>query len=213
MNRGRFVTLEGAEGVGKSTNVAFVMRFLEDAGCEVVATREPGGTPLAEAIRGIVLSAWEEEVPAHAELLLMFAARSAHLQNLIEPALARGAWVVCDRFVDASFAYQGAGRGIPTVQVEQLQEWVLGTLRPDLTLLLDAGIETGRERAAARDRARATSDRIEAERLDFFARVRDAYLALARAEPDRIKVIDAGASLPEVQRKIAVQLQALLDSL
>ena len=213
MNRGRFVTLEGAEGVGKSTNVAFVKHFLEDAGCEVVATREPGGTPLAEAIRGIVLSSWEEEMPAHAELLLMFAARSAHLQNLIEPALTRGAWVVCDRFVDASFAYQGAGRGIPTLQVEQLQEWVLGTLRPDLTLLLDAGIETGRERAGARDRARATSDRIETEQLDFFARVRDAYLALARAEPDRIKVVDAGASLPEVQRKIAVQLQALLDSL
>jgi len=209
---GRFVTLEGVEGVGKSTNLEFVRQFLVTAGIDVVTSREPGGTPFAEAIRGIVLDDWEEPVPAYAELFLMFAARCAHIENLIKPALARGAWVVCDRFVDASFAYQAAGRSLPKEHVARLSEWVLGSLRPDLTLLLDTTIDTGRARAYKRDQTRAVTDRFESERASFFARVRDAYLALADEQPQRIKVIDAGLPLPAVQRQIGHELEALMGS-
>lgn len=209
---GRFVTLEGVEGVGKSTNLEFVEQFLVAAGKDVVTTREPGGTPFAEAVRNVVLHDWGERVPEYAELLLMFAARCAHAENLIKPALARGAWVVCDRFVDASFAYQAAGRGLPQKHIATLSEWILGALRPDLTLLLDAAIDTGRRRAHKRDRARADTDRFESEQSDFFAKVRDAYLSLAKDEPQRIKVINAGGPLHVVHSQISRELQTLLDS-
>ena len=212
MMSGCFVTLEGVEGVGKSTNLEFVRNVIADAGIDVITSREPGGTPMAEAVRSVVLEDWDEPVPAYAELLLMFAARSAHVENLIRPALDRGTWVVCDRFVDASFAYQAAGRSLPREHVASLAEWVLGGLKPDLTLLLDATIDTSRARASKRDEAREARDRFEAERASFFTRVRDAYLTAAAEDPQRIKVIDAGQPLQIVQREIRRELETLMES-
>lgn len=207
---GKFITLEGVEGVGKSTNLEFVRTRLEQAGKEVVVTREPGGTPLAEAIRELVLRRWNEPVPLDCELLLMFAARAAHLNNLIKPALARGAWVICDRFTDATYAYQGAGRGSPTPRIAVLEDWVQGELRPDLTLLLDATVETARARMLSRNDGENSGDRFEAEGADFFERIRQAYLQMAREQPERIKVIDASRPLASVQSEIDLALSGLL---
>lgn len=195
---GRFITLEGIEGVGKSTNVALVDSLVRDAGRETLVTREPGGTALAEKLREIVLHHESEPVPELAELLIMFAARCLHLENLIRPALAGGTWVICDRFTDATYAYQGGGRGQAGERIEALESWVQQGLQPDLTLLLDADPGIGLARAGSR----SSPDRFEKERLDFFASVREAYLARARQFPERFVVIDAGGSLPEVQEQV-----------
>jgi dTMP kinase len=204
---GRFVTFEGIEGVGKTTQVASIARMLEQRGVAHVVTREPGGTPLAEKIRDLVLSARAEALPPVAELLLMFAARAVHLNNHIEPHLAAGRWVICDRFTDATYAYQGAGRGMNTEDIARLESLVQGARRPDLTVLLDVPVALGLARSQKRD-AGKTRDRFERERAEFFERVRDGYLARAQREPDRIRVIDASAPVDEVSRRIAALLES-----
>ncbi|MGQ0501193.1 MAG: dTMP kinase [Panacagrimonas sp.] len=203
---GRLITLEGGEGAGKSTHAARIVAWLEARGRSVVRTREPGGSPLAEAIRGLVLGDWAEGVTAETELLLMFAARAAHLAALIRPALLRGDDVVCDRFVDASWAYQGAGRGIAHRHLEALEDLVLHDLRPDLTLLLDVPVEIG----LARARSRGDANRFESETIAFMTRVRDAYLARAARQPSRYAVIDASLSMDAVSASIAQTLGARL---
>jgi len=204
--RGSFVTLEGIEGVGKSTNLDYVCELVRDAGHDVIKTREPGGTELAERIRELVLMHSEECVPPIAELLLMFAARAVHLENKIIPALENGQWVVCDRFTDASYAYQGGGRGADRSFIKRLEQDVQGDLRPDMTLLLDADPGIGMKRALQRSEA----DRFETERNKFFVAVRNAYLERARSEPERIRVIDASTSLAEVQNAIREELRVIL---
>ncbi|MGQ7247000.1 dTMP kinase [Halomonas sp. V046] len=201
--RGRFITLEGGEGVGKSTNVAFVVERLRGHGIDVVSTREPGGTPTAEAIRELLLAHHEEPLDSDAELLLVFAARAQHLARKIRPALARGTWVVCDRFTDATFAYQGGGRGIDGERIALLEGFVQRELTPDLTLLLDMPLEDAEARLAGRlDKSGEVRDRFEREQRDFFERVRRAYLARAHCAEERVAVIDAGGSLDAVQRRI-----------
>jgi dTMP kinase len=200
--RGHFITLEGGEGVGKTTNLDLVRGLLEAAGLEVELTREPGGTPLAERVRALIVSPAGERIPPMAELLLIFAARAIHLEGRIMPALAAGRWVLCDRFTDASYAYQGSGRGLGDAPVQWLEQQVQGSLRPDLTLLLDMDPEIGLARAGARGAA----DRFEQERLDFFRRVRDGYLGRAAAEPGRFRVVDASKPLEQVQSVIRNQV-------
>ncbi|KEA61891.1 Thymidylate kinase [Marinobacterium lacunae] len=202
---GYFITLEGIEGVGKTTNLNYVRQCLEERGIEVVVTREPGGTPLGEEIRELLLTPRDEAVSEMAELLMMFAARAQHLFAVIEPALARGAWVLCDRFTDATFAYQGGGRQLAAEPVAMLERLVQKERRPDLTLLLDLPVEIGLSRAHARGKP----DRFEAERVEFFQRVRDAYLERAQQEASRITVIDAAPSLDQVQRQIDQALARL----
>jgi len=199
MQIGKFISIEGIEGVGKSTNVEHLTRTLEERGHKVLTTREPGGTPMAERIRELLIEHGDEPMPEIAELLLMFASRALHVSNVIQPALAAGTWVVCDRFTDASRAYQGGGRGIPLDDINQLARWVMGDLKPDLTILLDAPVETGMSRADQR----GNPDRFEVERSEFFGRVRDAYLQLAEAEPERFVVVDATQDLESVQRDIS----------
>ncbi len=203
---GKFLTIEGTEGVGKSTNLAFVRDWLVAKGIEVVVTREPGGTPMAEEIRGLLLSKREESVDETAELLLVFAARAQHLAQLIKPALERGAWVLSDRFTDATYAYQGGGRGLSKEVITQLEVLVQGELRPDLTLILDIDVELGLNRA----RQRGELDRFESETLGFFERVRAAYKARALAAPNRYAVVDAGQELAKVQSDIEQVLHQLL---
>ncbi len=209
MNPGRFITLEGIEGAGKSTVACFVFEWLQSRGIMAVLTREPGGTPLAERVRELVLTPDGEAIPPAAETLLMFAARSIHLANLIRPALARGEWVICDRFTDATRAYQGGGRGLEPASIEALATLVHPDLRPDLTLLLDLPVPQGLARAQAR---RGRTDRFEQERGPFFERVRAAYLAVARAEPERFCIVDAGRELPQVQAAVTQALEALWPS-
>jgi dTMP kinase len=204
---GRFVTMEGIEGVGKSTQVARLSAALLTKGIAHVVTREPGGTALAETIRDVVLTARDEALPATAELLLMFAARAVHLKNLIEPNLREGRWVICDRFTDATYAYQGGGRGVPTAQIQGLEAMVQGTLRPDLTVLLDAPVTDALTRARSRN-AGAAADRFEREKSEFFERVRAAYLARAAADPTRIAVLDATRSADEIGASILALLGA-----
>lgn len=196
---GFFITLEGGEGVGKSTNLEFVRATLAAAGKSVRVTREPGGTRAGERIREILLDRRSDGLGAEAELLLMFAARAQHLAEVIRPALDRGEWVVCDRFTDATYAYQGGGRGVPRERIALLEDWAQGDLRPDLTLLLDAPVEVGRVRADGRAGA---PDRFEREPLAFFERVRRTYLELAQREPGRYRVIDAARPLDEVQDQL-----------
>jgi dTMP kinase len=203
---GRFVTLEGIEGVGKSTQVARLSEALRTLGVAHVVTREPGGTPLAESIRDVVLTAREETLPPTAELLLMFAARAVHLANHIEPNLRAGRWVICDRFTDATYAYQGGGRQLRMDSIGELESMVQGTLRPHLTLLLDAPVEHALARARRRN-AGSPEDRFERERSEFFERVRSVYRARAAAEPDRIAIIDATRSVDEVGARILEQLK------
>jgi dTMP kinase len=198
---GRFLTIEGIEGVGKTTQVARLSKALTDRGIAHVLTREPGGTPLAESIRDIVLTVRDEALPATAELLLMFAARAVHLTNHVEPHLAAGRWVVCDRFTDATYAYQGGGRRLNTDHIRQLETMVQGARRPDLTLLLDAPVEQALQRARQRNPG-AASDRFESERAEFFERVRKVYLSRAAAEPDRIAAVDASQSADAVAARI-----------
>ena len=204
---GRFLTIEGIEGVGKTTQVARLSKDLAERGIAHVVTREPGGTPLAEKIRDLVLNARDEALPPVAELLLMFAARATHLQNHVEPHLAAGRWVVCDRFTDATYAYQGGGRGMDLNHIRQLEVMVQGARLPDLTVLLDAPVEQGMQRARHRN-AGAAADRFESERTEFFDRVRAAYCARAAAEPNRIAVIDAGQSADRVAAGIIDELKA-----
>jgi dTMP kinase len=203
----RFITLEGIEGVGKSTQVAHLSAALTMRSIAHVVTREPGGTPLAESIRQLVLTARQESLPETAELLLMFAARAVHLANHIEPNLRAGKWVVCDRFTDATYAYQGGGRGLPSDQIRDLENMVQATLRPALTILLDAPVEAALARAALRN-AGSPVDRFEREKTEFFERVRNAYLARAASEPDRIEVIDATASAETIAARIVALLKA-----
>ncbi len=204
--RGRFITVEGIEGVGKSTNLSFIETWLHNRGLDVVVTREPGGTMLAESIRALLLDSPRGSVPDMAELLLMFAARASHLTELIVPSLEAGCWVVSDRFTDASYAYQGAGRGLGDAPVAMLESLVQGSLRPDLTLLLDASPGS----TASRRAARGSDDRFEQEDHEFFQRVRAAYLRRAAAEPGRIKCIDASQPLAQVQNEIAGLLEVLV---
>jgi dTMP kinase len=204
---GRFLTIEGIEGVGKTTQVARLSRNLAERGIDHVVTREPGGTPLAEKIRDLVLLPRDETLPPAAELLLMFAARAVHLANHVEPALKAGRWVICDRFTDATYAYQGAGRGMSQTDIRHLETLVQGARRPDLTLLLDVPVEVGLERSRRRD-AGAIRDRFEVERAEFFERVREAYLSRARAEPQRMAIIDAAASMDEVTKRMTKVLES-----
>jgi dTMP kinase len=209
---GRFITLEGIEGAGKSTVARFVREWLTGRGIIVCATREPGGTPLAERVRELVLNRQGEPITPVTETLLMFAARGLHLENLIRPALARGDWVVCDRFTDATRAYQGGGRGVSGEWIEQLAAAVQRGLRPDCTLLLDLPVEVGLERVRERSGTSAPTDRFEEESARFFERVRATYLELARAEPERIRIIDASRALAEVQSQVAAALEPLLKN-
>ncbi len=196
---GRFITIEGGEGAGKSTAQAFLAEMLTAQGISVVQTREPGGTPLAEAIRRNLLSIDEEAPVEMAELLLVFAARAQHLAKVIEPALARGEWVLCDRFTDATYAYQGAGRGMSVEQINKLEELVQGDRRPDTVLLMDMPPEIGLQRA----KARGALDRFEQEAQAFFERVREGYLLRAKLDPERYVIVDAAEPLPKVQNTLS----------
>ncbi|QRY78566.1 dTMP kinase [Pseudomonas sp. PDNC002] len=206
---GLFITLEGPEGAGKSTNREYLAERLRERGIEVQLTREPGGTPLAERIRELLLAPSDEKMAADTELLLVFAARAQHIAQVIRPALERGAVVLCDRFTDATYAYQGGGRGLPVERIAQLESFVQGGLRPNLTLVFDLPVEIGLSRAAARGRL----DRFEQEGRAFFEAVRNTYLDRARAEPARYHILDAAQSLAEVQGDLDRLLPTLLERL
>lgn len=207
MNRGRFITVEGIEGVGKSSSIDVLVKHIEAAGHEVLTTREPGGTPVAEDIRNLLMDHGDESIPEIAELLMMFAARSLNVNNVILPALEAGKWVICDRFSDSSRAYQGGGRGLPMETIDQLADWVHGDVIPDVTILLDTPVEIG----LARANNRGAPDRIESEQHEFFERVRACYLNLAERNPDRFVVLDTTRSLQEVQADLGRLAQQLID--
>jgi dTMP kinase len=196
MSSAKFITFEGVDGAGKSTHLEWFAQTLRDRGVDLLITREPGGTPLGENLREILL---QQPMHAETEALLMFAARREHVEKVIRPALQRGTWVISDRFSDASFAYQGGGRGVPLVKLEQLEHWVHGDLQPDLTLLFDIPIEVARQRLSNN----VSLDRFEQERGEFFERVRQAYLARAAKSPQRFAVIRAERSMPEVKEELA----------
>ena len=208
---GCFITFEGGEGVGKTTQLARTAAWLQGQGVEVVRTREPGGTPRAERLRSVLLDRDDEPMPESCELLLMFAARSTHLANLVQPTIDRGAWVLCDRFTDATYAYQGGGRGVPQQDIDALVRIVHPTLQPDLTILLDAPVATGLERAHARN-GDDGPDRFESERREFFERVRSTYLERARREPQRFRVVDATGTVESVERAVQASLAPLLGT-
>lgn len=203
---GKFITLEGTEGVGKSTNMAFMQEWLEQAGIDLIVTREPGGTPLGETLREVLLDAKQQSISDDSELLLMFAARAQHLQQVIKPALAAGKWVLCDRFTDATYAYQGGGRGIDISRIAQLEQWVQGDLRPDMTIILDLDVDIGLQRAGKR----SEPDRFELEQKAFFTRVRETYLQRAKSQPQRYEVIDASPLITHVQQSISAVLKQLV---
>lgn len=206
MQRGKFITIEGIEGVGKSTNMAVVVERIEAAGYPVLTTREPGGTPFAEDLRDILMNRGDEPVPEIAELLLMFAARSFNVTNVIVPALQAGTWVVCDRFTDSTRAYQGGGRGISMDTINRMAEWVHGDTWPDLTILLDAPVDIGMARAGSR----SEPDRFEQEKHDFFERVRACYLELAATEKDRFAVVDTTPDIDRVKADVTSVIERLL---
>jgi dTMP kinase len=206
--RGAFISLEGVEGVGKSTNVAFAADAVRSAGYDVVTTREPGGTQLGERVRDWILNGDHGTLSPEIEALLMFAARARHLDEVIRPALAAGRWVVCDRFTDATFAYQGGGRGASRSLLDALRAEIQKGLEPDLTLLLDAPLEVGASRISDRK-----PDHFEREQRPFFERVRAAYLSLAAQHPERIRIVDAAVPLPDVQRRIEAEVAALVRRL
>ncbi len=204
---GKFITLEGSEGVGKSTNIQFIKEYLEAQNIPVALTREPGGTPVAEAIRELLLEKHSEPFSVQGELLLMFAARAQHLSQVIQPNLKKGIWVLCDRFTDATYAYQGGGRKLGNNTIAWLETLVQGDFRPDLTLLLDTPVEIGLSRAKARN----TLDRFESEQLTFFEAVRSVYLDRAKQFPERIKIIKADQPLADVQKDIVEVLKQVVD--
>ncbi len=206
--KGKFITLEGSEGCGKTTNMSYIEQLLNEAGVELIVTREPGGTPLGETLRTILLDSSQTTISADTELMLMFAARAQHMHEKIEPALDDGKWILCDRFVDATYAYQGGGRGFDLKRIAALDHWVLGGFRPDLTLYLDIGVEQGLKRAEAR----AELDRFEREKPDFFERVRSGYLDRVAADPDRFRVVDAGEPLEQVEQSIKRHIDQFLGS-
>ncbi len=194
----KFITIEGTEGVGKSTNIAVIENFLTTKNIPFILTREPGGTPMAEEIRRVLLTPREELVDENAELLLMFAARAQHLSQKIKPTLAQGIWVICDRFTDATYAYQGGGRGVSLEKIEQLENFVQADLRPDATIILDAPVEIGLKRAASRGKL----DRFETEKLHFFEKVRKVYLQRAKNSPSQYHIIDAWQSMEVVKAEV-----------
>ena len=201
-NMSKFITLEGIEGVGKTSNLRYIKELLERAGHDCVVTREPGGTNLGEALRGLLLSHSDDNMSADAELLMMFAARAEHLSKVILPAIENNQTVLCDRFTEATYAYQGGGRMLDVDKISKLEDWVQGDLRPDLTVILDAPVEIGRARAGRR----SEPDRIEKEHDDFFQRVREAYIELANHYPHRICLVDASVELKNVQQQIHEKL-------
>jgi dTMP kinase len=200
---GRFITMEGIEGAGKSSQVQAIRAQIEDRGHNVVVTREPGGAPISEHVRRLLLDPANTGMGDDTELLLVFAARAEHLHKVIRPALEAGSWVVCDRFTDATYAYQGGGRGISAERIAQLERWVQGSLRPDLTIILDVDPQTGLARAGRR----GDQDRFERESIAFYRRVRECYLQQAQANPARYRVVDASGSMQEVGAEIARILQ------
>lgn len=206
MDKGKFITIEGTEGVGKSTNMAFIEKWLLAAGKELVVTREPGGTELGEKLRAVLLDAKEQKMSDDTELLLMFAARAQHLNEVINPALNSGKWVLSDRFTDATYAYQGGGRGIDVSRIAQLEQWVQGDLRPDMTFILDLPVDVGLERAGKR----SAPDRFELEQHTFFEKVRHCYLSRAAEQPERYHVINASPSIEEVQLSIQTVLEKIV---
>jgi dTMP kinase len=207
MNNGKFVTLEGSEGAGKTTALNAIRDWLTEKGVEFTVTREPGGTPTAEKIRDLLLDKNNQQITSDTELLLMFAARAQHLNELILPKLSQGQWVICDRFTDATYAYQGGGRGIAMDRISHLESWVQGELRPDLTLLLDLPVDQGLARAGER----SEPDRFELEKVAFFERVRQVYLDRANQFPQQFRIIDASKSIEQVQEQIHHQLKLFID--
>lgn len=205
---GKFISVEGVEGAGKSTQMAFIEAYLRDRGINVVLTREPGGTRLGEQIRSLLLTPREEGMSDDAELLLMFAARAEHIAQVIKPALARGDWVLSDRFVDATFAYQGAGRGIDEKRIQKLADWTLAGLEPDLTLLFDLPVAQGMERVQGRQQQK---DRFEQEQMAFFERIRDCYIQRAQSSPHRMKTVDASQSINQIQSQLVIILSSLVN--
>jgi len=201
-----FITVEGIEGVGKTTSVRFLAEYLHEHNKSVMVTREPGGTPLADDIRRFILAEHQEQIYPDTELMLIFAARAQHIAKVIQPALAQGQWVLCDRFTDASYAYQGAGRGIPAERIATLETWVQGDLRPDLTILLDAPIDVSLERIKQRGKL----DRFESEHIDFFRKVKNCYLQRAHNEPSRFRIVDASGSVEKVQAQLIKILQSII---
>ena len=207
MALGCFITVEGGEGAGKTTQLALMREYLEQAGRQVVLTREPGGTPLGEEIRALLLGHRHDGMALATETLLMFAARAEHLERVIRPALATGHWVLCDRFTDATYAYQGGGRGLPPERIAILEDWVQGALRPDLTLVFDVPVAVGLERAGRRGAA----DRFEREETAFFERVRTVYLDRARRNPDRYRIVDANRPVAVVRAEVQAILAGWLE--
>ena len=202
-----FISIEGIEGAGKSTQLAFIQRYLSENGKQLTVTREPGGTELGEAIRTLLLTPTETGMAIDTELLLMFSARAEHIAQVIKPALDRNEWVLSDRFTDATFAYQGGGRGIEQQRINELAQWTLKGLQPDLTLLFDLPVELGQQRVLSRNQG---VDRFEQEKVDFFQKVRNCYLERAEKEPQRIKIIDASQSISEIEHQLTHILQPLL---
>lgn len=207
MNRGKFITLEGGEGAGKTTNLEFVVNYLKNRGKDVVVTREPGGTAIGESIRTLLLEQSSQPMCKETELLLIFAARTQHISETINPSLNAGKWVMCDRYIDASYAYQGGGRRIHSDTLDILVKGFVNQLQPDLTFLLDVPVEVGMTRI----KNRSVPDRFESEKMNFFYRVRDAYLSRAEIFPDRIKVIDGNRGLDLIQSEISKHLDQLLS--
>jgi len=205
---GKFITVEGIEGAGKTTCMQVVTEVIEHQGINAIHTREPGGTDLGEDLRSLLLGHKHTGMSDDAELLMMFAARAEHIAQKIQPALDDGKWVLCDRFTDATYAYQGYGRGIPLEKIAGLENWVQGELRPDLTLLMDLPVEVGMERAGKR----SAPDRFESEAWDFFERIRQGYLSIAAEQPSRVKVIDASQDLPDVQSQVRVAIQDFVNA-
>ncbi len=206
MYKGKFITIEGSEGSGKSTNIRFIQDFLRSQNIDYISTREPGGTPVAEKIRDLLLDKSNTSLCDDTELLLMFAARAQHLNELILPALASGQWVISDRFTDASYAYQGGGRGLSWEKIAQLEQWVQGSLRPDATILLDIPVELGMERV----RKRGEIDRFEQEQLSFFNKIREAYLKLARENPQRFHIVDTRPAIEDVHKQLATIMKKII---
>ena len=204
---GKFISIEGVEGAGKSTQVSFIQDYLTNLGKIVVVTREPGGTELSEKIRNLLLEPSSNSMANDTELLLVFASRAEHVSKVINPALHRGDWVLCDRFLDATYAYQGGGRGIERQRIQQIADWTLRGLIPDLTLLFDLPVELGLERVLER---KGDMDRFEQEKIDFFQKIRKSYLKSAKAEPNRIKIVNASLSITKIQEQLTQLIKPLI---